>query len=120
MKTVLVVEDEAELAEVIVELLRDEGYRVISAGSLEEAEAKLNAGFEPDVAVVDISLPDGSAWSLIPRIRSANADARVVVVTGLGAILDPAETSSADAVLAKPFSIDELLQAIEPDATDKR
>ena len=52
-----------------------------------------------DVVVVDLGLPDGSGWELVPEIRRCQPDARVVIMTATE--LPPSDAEKADAVLLK-------------------
>jgi DNA-binding NtrC family response regulator len=104
---VLVVDDEPAMRLLCRVNLELEGYRVVEAGSLDEARALLER--EP-VAVVLLDLQVGleRGGALLDEIRARDVRIPVVVVTG-SADVDTGELKvDADAVLAKPFTIDEL------------
>ena len=67
-RTVLLVEDEAKLADVLAEQLAQEDFDVRKAGSLRQSLRMLD-DLVPDVAVVDIGLPDGSGLDVLRRLR---------------------------------------------------
>ena len=67
-RTVLLVEDEAKLADVLAEQLGEEGFDVRRASSLRQA-LRLLDDLVPDVAVIDIGLPDGSGLDVLRRLR---------------------------------------------------
>ena len=66
--TVLVVEDDKRVAAVIGDQLREEGYVVLSARTIAEAEMLLSTR-SPDVVLLDVMLPDGSGFDLCRTIR---------------------------------------------------
>jgi DNA-binding NarL/FixJ family response regulator len=84
---------------------------VAQAGSLVEARTH-TAGLEFDVAVLDLGLPDGNGVDLIPDLRKANPDVRVLILT---AGLDAASmesTTGADEILDKLAPLDEVLVTV--------
>lgn len=111
--TVLLVEDDRELRRTLQEALGVEGYRVVSAASLADAQALLahaHGGLGPDLALVDLGLPDGDGESLLAALRSGRAVPTIVVSARHGEghkirLLD----AGADDYLIKPFSLGELL-----------
>jgi DNA-binding NtrC family response regulator len=109
---VLVVDDEPAMRLLCRVNLELEGYRVVEAGSLDEARALLER--EP-VAVVLLDLQVGleRGGALLDEIRARDVRVPVVVVTG-SADVDTGELKvDADAVLAKPFTIDELTGTVQ-------
>ena len=114
---VLLVEDEAELRRSVAFALRRAGYDVAEAGTGQEALARIGAGPPPDLAVLDVMLPDVSGLEVCRRIR-AGAGTRsmgVVVLTARGEEFDRVMgfEAGADDYVVKPFSMRELLLRIE-------
>jgi CheY-like chemotaxis protein len=85
---VLIVDDDREIREVLGELLRDEGFAVEAAWNGETALARLQAGFQPDVIVLDIMMPvmDGLAFRALQRSQPALAG---IPIIGLTAVPSP-------------------------------
>ncbi|HUG53194.1 MAG TPA: sigma-54 dependent transcriptional regulator, partial [Vicinamibacteria bacterium] len=108
--SVLVVEDEAYVRESLCEMLRDRGYEVAAAGTVEEAAARL-ARAPVDVVLTDFRLPGGDGLELVRRAREAAPDVPVVVLTGQGTI------SSAGECL-KGGARDYLLKPADPEALE--
>lgn len=110
---VLSVDDDANLQHVISQYLEDDGYKVVTAGSVAAALEKSDtAGF--DVILLDLILPDGEGTTLISRIRSKSR-APIIVVSGKD---DTTEKiicleMGADDYLTKPFELRELLARIK-------
>jgi len=78
----LVVDDHEVVRQGLVALLdRRSGFEVVAqAGTVSEAISEA-AGFEPDVVIMDVRLPDGSGIEACREIRAARPEARVVMLT---------------------------------------
>lgn len=109
---VLVVEDEMLLAMDIEDMIEDSGHRVrAEAASLEDVEA-LADNLNPQLALVDIHLARGSSGLDVSRcIQRRWPDALVVFVTANVSKIPP-DFSSADGVIAKPFSHAGIVSAL--------
>ncbi len=115
MSRVLVVEDEAAIAELVAINLRHAGYEVTLASSAEQAQAAVDAVL-PDVALLDWMLPGQSGVSLARSWR-ASARTRELPIILLTARAEEADKvlgldAGADDYLTKPFSTGELLARI--------
>ncbi|HEY3079880.1 MAG TPA: ATP-binding protein [Chloroflexota bacterium] len=111
---ILAVDDRPEITFLLCETLTLEGHTVVVAESGEEAEARL--AVEPfDLMISDIGLGAGmNGWELVDRVRARWPEMRLIVATGWGAQVDPAEarTRGVEAVLAKPFRPSDLRRAV--------
>ena len=106
--TVLVVDDEPAIRLLCRVNLELEGYRVIEAQSLAEARRVVA---DDDIAAVllDMRIGNERGETLLGELRSVGVP--VIVVTG-SAEIDAEWAKDADAVLGKPFAIDELVNAV--------
>jgi len=112
--TVLICDDEAGFRGVIAELLEDDGYHVLTAGSLEQGRTLL-ADVSPDVAVVDLRLPDGDGIDLLRDMATLAPECLCLIVTA-HASLQSAVTAlrlGAHDYLEKPFQLDDLVRKVE-------
>lgn len=111
---VLVVEDEAELAEILEYNLRKSGYTVFTAPDGLSA-CRLAAEARPDLILLDLLLPDLDGWEICKLIRGHGdeeiAATPIVMVTALGSLDDRLQglELGADAYIPKPYSIREVL-----------
>jgi len=105
---VLVVDDDADIRELLVEFLGSEGYDVTSAGDGVEALERARA-HRPDVILLDLMMPGMNGWEFreIQRRDAQLADVPVVVISAFDSDLD------VDEVLRKPFRVEELLATVE-------
>ena len=110
-KTVLVVEDEGAIAEMLEMLLGGEGYAVHVARTGAEAleHARTTA---PDLITLDLALPGADGPALLRALRSHADAVPVVVVSAHPDQLAPADRALAAAVIQKPFDIDDLVASV--------
>ncbi|MFD1662013.1 response regulator transcription factor [Streptomyces caeni] len=110
--TVLVVEDEESIADVLSIALRYHRFRVMTARTVREALA-LTERAGPDAALLDVMLPDGDGRALGRELRARRPDLALVFVTARDA---PAEIVGAlglgDDYITKPFNIDEVVARV--------
>ena len=109
---ILIVEDDTPSAEVISDLLEYEGFVVRRAANATEAMDSVRT-FTPDVVLVDLQLPsiDGRAFVELYR-RGVRPAASVIVMSGRDDGPKMAAAMHADAYVAKPFDLTDLLRAI--------
>jgi two-component system OmpR family response regulator len=106
---VLVVDDEATLAELVSMALRMEGWEVRSAGDGTEA-VRIARDFRPDAVVLDVMLPDFSGLEVLRRMRSEAPHLPVLFLTAKDAVEDRIAglTAGGDDYVTKPFSLEEV------------
>ncbi|HUH96639.1 MAG TPA: response regulator [Anaerolineales bacterium] len=115
-KTVMIVEDEPEAAELFAEMMRVSGFQVIKASSSTLAMS-LIAERNPDVIILDIMMPDVSGIEILHYMQRESTLAKipVVVVSAKSMPSDVAEglKAGAAAYLTKPVGFAELKNAVE-------
>jgi len=106
----LVVDDEESLADLVAMSLRYEGWDVKTAHSATQALSDAKS-FSPDIAVLDIMLPDGDGLSLMKSLRGIHAGLPVLFLTAKDAVDDRVAglTAGGDDYVTKPFSLEELV-----------
>jgi two-component system OmpR family response regulator len=107
---VLVVDDEANIAELISMALRYEGFDVRAAHTGTKAVSAAKE-FRPDAVVLDIMLPDFDGLEVLRRMRATEPDVPVVFLTARDAVEDRVAglTAGGDDYVTKPFSLEELV-----------
>jgi two-component system phosphate regulon response regulator PhoB len=114
--TILVVEDEPQVQELLAVNLEHAGHRVLRAGSAEEAEAAIREEL-PDVLILDWMLPGESGVALARRLRSAERTQRLPILMLTARAMEHDKISGleagADDYLTKPFSPKELAARIK-------
>ncbi len=107
---VLVVDDEAVLAEMVSMALRYEGWNIATAIDGASAIAAARAR-RPDVVVLDVMLPDMSGLDVLHKLREENPQLPVLLLTAKDAVEDRIAglTAGGDDYVTKPFSIEEVV-----------
>ena len=110
---VLVVEDEASIADFLLRGLREEGYSVEHAADGTTAWHALRTG-EWDLVLLDWWLPDQDGLTLLQRFRQVGRRTPVLFLTARDAVSDRVRglDAGADDYLAKPFAFEELLARV--------
>ncbi|MFW5698163.1 MAG: response regulator [Fimbriimonadaceae bacterium] len=110
---VLVVDDEETILETVENKLRKEGYSVFTAGNAEEG-MRLFKLVKPDIAVLDVMLPQRSGFDMCRAIRK-DSNVPVIFVTARSSEEDRVSglELGADDYLVKPFSLAELAARIK-------
>ena len=111
--TVLVVDDDADIRDLIIGQLHQENYRLLAAASLAELRRTLKEE-AVDLIVLDLNLPDGDGLMLCRELRAEGADVQIIMVTARGSAIDRVLglELGADDYLTKPFEPRELLVRI--------
>jgi two-component system response regulator RegA len=112
-KTLLLLDDDNALRTRLGRALEGRGFEVTTAGSVAEARTAL-ATSVPAFAVLDMRLEDGNGLKVVELIRDRREDARIVMLTGYGAIATAVAAVKAGAVdyLQKPADADDVVKAL--------
>jgi DNA-binding NtrC family response regulator len=113
-RTVLIVDDEATIADGLRMTLEAEGYFVRIAGSVQTALAAL-AQSDAQAAIVDLMLPDGDGLALTRELKQRDPALEVIVITAYGSVrraMEATKDAGAFYVLEKPFDADEVLALV--------
>ncbi len=111
---VMVVEDDAALAELLVEELEAEGYRARAFGSAEAALAEIDA-LAPELVVSDLQLPGADGLALVETLRSRQPPPGVLMISAFGTVdrAVAALKAGADNFLTKPLDMDHFLLSVK-------
>jgi DNA-binding response OmpR family regulator len=109
---ILIVEDDADLREMMAQLLTLEGFRASTVANGREALEYLSQGDKPDVILLDLMMPIMDGWEF-RRQQEADATLSTVPVIVLSA-LDQTRAADVNAVafLKKPLDFDRLLELV--------
>ncbi|MCC6629631.1 MAG: response regulator transcription factor [Chloroflexi bacterium] len=113
MPTVLIVDDDTDIVAMLVQVLQDEGYAVVT-GTGDEALA-LAESAAPSVVLLDIMMPgiDGVEFARRLRANPGTATLPIVAMSASHRLRERAGQMQVDDLLAKPFDLDDLLAAIQ-------
>lgn len=110
---ILIVDDEEVIRDVCLQILRDEGYRVMAASSGMEALRMVSENVF-DAVVTDIMMPDMSGLEFLEVIKQTSLEISSIVITGLGTfeMATMSDRLGAKEFVVKPFTPDELSKAV--------
>ncbi|MBI4061926.1 MAG: response regulator transcription factor [Elusimicrobia bacterium] len=112
---ILVVEDQAATADLILEVLRAEGYEAQTVDTLAKARARLQKQ-PPELLLLDRTLPDGDGADILAEIRGSEklAALPVIILTAKKDVADKVAglRVGADDYVAKPFNTEELVARV--------
>jgi two-component system, NtrC family, response regulator HydG len=111
--TILVVDDDREMANLLCDLLREAGYNVLTANSGAEALAQVREDC-PDLLVSDVRMSGMSGHELQAELHELVPDLPVVIITAFGSIQSAVESMKRGAAdyITKPFRNDQLLVTV--------
>src|SRR5699024_3184350 len=109
----LVVDDEPNIRELLSTSLRFAGFEVVAAANGREALAAVEDD-EPDLAVLDVMLPDMDGFTITRKLRAAGRHFPVLFLTARDDTSDKVTglTVGGDDYVTKPFSLDEVVARI--------
>lgn len=112
-KRVLIVDDEEDIGLMVSAFVRKAGFEAIYHNRVAEAR-KLIVSESFDFFLLDLNLPDGTGFDLIPYIKERHAGARIVIISAYDSSqeLSRAEEMGVYQFVKKPFTKSELLEAL--------
>jgi GAF domain-containing protein/CheY-like chemotaxis protein/anti-sigma regulatory factor (Ser/Thr protein kinase) len=119
--SVLVVEDEENIREVLDEILSNAGHRIIQAASGEEG-IELFERHKPDMVITDLGMPGVSGWDVADAVKATDPSTPVVLFTGWGVKMDQNEVQkrSVDRFVNKPFNMEQILKLVSELLAEKK
>ncbi len=111
---ILIVDDDAEVRQLVVAMLSSDGYEVQQAANVGALESCFD-GVAPEVVLLDLKLPDGDGMELLPLLKKQWPDTEVVVLTGFATLDAAVEATKRGAYhfQKKPFDHKTLLLTVE-------
>ena len=112
MASILIVDDQASLRELLAQELTDEGYRVDGVADTEAAKVYVENS-KPDMVLLDLYLSGFEGWKLLNDIKRKDPLVPVFIVTAYDTYIDDPRVSRADGYFVKSFGhFDELKHKI--------
>jgi CheY-like chemotaxis protein len=112
--SVLAVDDDAAVLDLLGDIVETLGHRVTRHGSAQEALA----GFAPgryDLVLTDLGMPGMTGWEFSRALREVDPHVPLAWITGWGEEIvgDETRRAGADAVVAKPFTIEDVRRLLD-------
>lgn len=120
-ETLLVVDDDPFMRELLLESLTEAGYAVIAARDGRQALDRLNRD-EFQIALVDLSLPDMDGMEVVDSLLDGVPNAQIIIMTGYPSIASAIEAlrRGAQDYLIKPFKVPEVHAAVDRAVKNQR
>ncbi len=111
MKSVMIVDDETAMREILKIMLKD--YKVIEASNGREA-VEIYRKERPDVVLMDIMMPVMSGIDAVKEIKKINPNAKIIAITAYASSKgEKAMEAGVDMILKKPFTRREVVKVVE-------
>ena len=119
-KTILVIDDEEDIATAISRSLKREGYSVIITSDY-KTSIKVIANSEIDLIISDVMLPYTGGFDIVEYVKNDDTlkNTPVILVTGMDKDILYSSSIKADAVVSKPFDMDRLLALVKVNLKEK-
>lgn len=113
-RSILLIDDQADLVQVLRTMLEAKGFAVDTAFNGKDGVALVEST-KYNLVLTDLGMPDISGWEVARKVRELQPKTPIVLMTGWAADIDPDRLSEhqVDALLPKPFRTDQLLETIE-------
>ena len=111
MPSVLIVDDQECIRELVAEELIREGYQVAGVGDAESIDGHLRAS-RPDLVLLDLYLDGPDGWDVLGDIKRQDPNLSVIIFTAYDSFLDDPRLSQADGYVIKSMVLDELKEKI--------
>ena len=113
MSSILVIDDDADVCDVLRDFLEQQGYTVQAVTSIDRASDYLRRA-PPDLILLDVLMPDANGLDLLSRLKASHSDSQIVIITGLNdyRIADLFYQAGADGFLAKPLRLKTLSRTL--------
>ena len=114
-RTILVIDDEENIRELVRAVLENAGYRVLDAIDGDSGLEMFRAN-HVDLIITDLIMPGKEGIETITELRREQSDQKIIAMSGAvdsSTYLHLAGSLGADETLAKPFKVSELVEAVE-------
>jgi CheY-like chemotaxis protein len=116
-KTVLLVEDDLTIRDILQDQLEDDGYDVVPASNGRQALEYLTQDTLPDLIILDLMTPIVTGWQVLEHLRAEPALAQIPVIVVTASSGN--KPSGAVKILRKPFRLDALFETVRSCLADR-
>ena len=112
-QTILVIDDEEGVREVLGKICQEEGYRVVLAETARQGLAEFNQSHF-DLVLTDLAMPEMSGWDLAKRLKGIDPSVSVGLITGGSVVITKENTKKrgVDFIVSKPFDYINVLRKV--------
>ena len=109
-KTILIIDDDREIASMLHGVLQSNGYRVFLAPNGAEGQRQISS-LKPDLVITDMMMPYASGFEILAKVKGITGSrVPVIILSSMGQdnMIEEAFSLGADDYITKPFSLNEL------------
>jgi CheY-like chemotaxis protein len=112
IRNILIIDDEEDLCWLLSNTLKEKGYDVGTANSIEAGIRSLNK--KPDLIFLDLKLPDGDGMDILPAIKAKSSGTFVVIISAYGSEdrMVEAKEKGVHSFIDKPFTEEKIVQTL--------
>lgn len=111
-KTILIIEDDADIRDSLLQALELEGYQVLGAENGREGLKVLEDGARPNLILLDLMMPIMSGWQFYEAIQG-KPEFKSIPIVVISAVGSKADEMPAQAVLRKPVDLESLIKVVD-------
>lgn len=113
-RSVIVIDDDKDIAHLFSELLKENDIEVIGIGYDGITAIKLYKEKKPDVILIDMMMPNGSGFHAIKKIKEIDSKAKIIAISGYGSYSTVEKLEKLDIpFIQKPFDIEKILSLLD-------
>ena len=109
--SILIIDDEADVRELVADVLAGLGHSVTVAGGGREGLARFETG-RYDLVLTDLGMPDFNGWDVARAVKASRPDVPVLLLTGWADAANPADVPRVEGIIKKPFDLKQLAAAV--------
>ena len=109
--SVLIIDDEADVRELVADVLAGLGHSVTVAGGGREGLARFETG-RYDLVLTDLGMPDFNGWDVARAVKASRPDVPVLLLTGWADAANPGDVPRVEGIIKKPFDLKQLAAVV--------
>ena len=114
-KKILIIEDDANIREVLELALEFEGYDIVTAVNGKDGIDQIGKGITPDLILLDLMMPVMNGWEFLEALKLDKTSNHIPVIV-VSAFMDKSAPIDCKAFLSKPLHLEELLETVKEHA----
>ncbi len=112
MIRLIVIDDDSDLLDGLCEFLEHNSFNVVGKGSNGKEAVDLYLQMNPDVVLIDLSMPEYDGNYAIEKIREIDSDSKIIMITGYDTSSRNLPLNTLNEILTKPIDFKQLIKTI--------
>ncbi len=113
-KKILIIDDEVDICILLSNLLKKKGYQTKYAHTISDGKAEF-VEFNPQIVFLDLNLPDGTGFKLIPELKKINSEIDIVIISAYDSSKEKSKAAleGINYFISKPLKKETIISTIE-------